>query len=66
MGKVDRRIMYLSGIAATGVAMMACGILGAVDAGNIAVGIGACLTVAQISFKLSLGPCCCESTPQSR
>ena len=60
IGKVGRRPLYLSGIGLMGLFMLVIGIIGCINTNHQAMAIGAMLVVIRVTFKITLGPCCCE------
>lgn len=62
IGKVGRRPLYLWGIGLMGLFMFILGIIGAVNPDNIAIIVGSMLVIIRITFKVTLGPCCCKSS----
>lgn len=60
IGKVGRRPLYLTGIGAMGFFMLLLGIVGSIPTDNTAMGIGIMLVIIRITFKVTLGPCCCK------
>ena len=43
-----------------GLTMFLTGIIGSIKTNNTAIAIAVMLIIGNISFKLFLGPCCCE------
>ena len=41
--------------------MLLIGIVGSIPSDNTAIGIGVMLVIIRITFKMTLGPCCCKS-----
>jgi len=62
IGRIGRRPMYLTGIGLMGFFMLLIGIVGSIPSDNTAIGIGVMLVIIRITFKMTLGPCCCKST----
>jgi SP family general alpha glucoside:H+ symporter-like MFS transporter len=43
-----------------GLFMLVIGIIGSIPSPNTAIAIGVMLVIIRITFKMTLGPCCCE------
>ena len=47
-----------------GVLMLVTGIIGSIPTDSTAIGIAVILIFVRLTFKVTLGPCCCESPQQ--